>query len=115
MSRRALVAFGTKQGFTAEMAETLGESLQQSSLDVDVRPTAEVTQLDGDVAVIAGSSVNHDQWHKDGLEFLERFELDLVRKPTSIFSGGPNPDEREHADASVVRAAARPTTLPPKG
>ena len=41
-----LVAYGSKMGGTAGIAELIGDALTDAGLQADVRPVAEVSQLD---------------------------------------------------------------------
>lgn len=112
MQSRVLVAFASKHGSTAEIAQAIGEALTDMGFAVDVRPAREVRALDEYSAVIVGSAVQMGRWQSDALEFLKRFERDLAARPTWLFSSGPTGGAVE-ADAAVARAAASPDAVPP--
>lgn len=112
MHTRVLVAFASKHGSTAEIAQAIGEALTDAGFAVDVRPAREVRALDDYSAVIVGSAVQMGGWLSDALAFLKRFERDLAARPTWLFSSGPTGGSSE-ADAAVARAAASPEAVPP--
>ena len=109
---KALVAFASKHGSTAEIAQAIGDTLNELGLSADVRPAREVQTLDGYKAVIVGSCVEIGRWQGDALAFVKRFERELQARPTWLFSSGPTGGSRE-ADAAVARAAASPEAIPP--
>ena len=55
--KKTLVAYGTKYGATAEIAEKIGEVLRQAGLPTDVLPADHVHDLAGYQAVVLGSGV----------------------------------------------------------
>ncbi|MBN2409836.1 MAG: flavodoxin, partial [Candidatus Aminicenantes bacterium] len=57
MDVRVLVAYGTKHGATAEIAERIGRLLRQAGLSVDVHPAARVADITPYKAIILGSAV----------------------------------------------------------
>jgi menaquinone-dependent protoporphyrinogen oxidase len=69
MDGTALVAFATKHGSTAGIAEAVAEPLRQAGLKVDVSPAAQVSALDRYGAVIVGSAVYMNRWQKEGTDF----------------------------------------------
>ncbi len=70
---RVLVAYGSKYGSTARLAEFIGEELKGEGHEVDVvdlrhRPNPEVTNYD---MVVLGSPVFVGKWTKEARRFLE--------------------------------------------
>jgi menaquinone-dependent protoporphyrinogen oxidase len=112
MNGRVLVAFASKHGATAEIAQAIGQAIGETGLAVDVRPAREVRALDEYSAVIVGSAVQMGRWQGDALDFVRRFERDLKVRPTWLFSSGPTGGSAE-ADAGVARALASPDAVPP--
>jgi menaquinone-dependent protoporphyrinogen oxidase len=111
---KTLVAFATKHGSTAEIAETIGMGLRAGGREVDVRPAGEVTDLSAYDAVVVGSAVYMGSWQRDALDFLRRHETELAQIPTWMYSSGPTGGSPE-ADAKVAALAGGSLEVaPPK-
>jgi menaquinone-dependent protoporphyrinogen oxidase len=89
MNKQILVAYATKYGATAEIAEKIGEVLQQAGLQVDVLPADRARDLSNYQAVVLGSAVYIGRWRKEAVEFLKANETLLADKPVWLFSSGP--------------------------
>ena len=89
MNEKVLVAYGSKHGSTAEIAEAIGEAMVEAGLDVEVLSADEVSDLDGYGAVVLGSAVYAGMWQKEAVRFLEANEAALTARPVWIFSSGP--------------------------
>jgi menaquinone-dependent protoporphyrinogen oxidase len=83
------VAYATRYGATAGIAERIGGKLRQAGLEVDVLPVKNVTSLTPYAAAIVGSAVYAGQWRKEAAEFLQSQEAALAALPTWLFSSGP--------------------------
>ena len=89
MKKKILVAYASKQGATAEIAQKIGEIIKNHDLDVEVAPagtTLDPTHFD---AIVLGSAVYYGLWQKDAVKFLKKYENALSKKPTWFFSSGP--------------------------
>jgi hypothetical protein len=62
MKKRILVAYATRAGSTAEIAQAIAETLTARGYAVDVRPVKEKPSLDGCAAVVLGSAVRMGAW-----------------------------------------------------
>jgi menaquinone-dependent protoporphyrinogen oxidase len=89
MDTKVLVAYGTKYGSTAEIAEKIGEVLRQAGFDADVLPANQVKDLAPYGAVVLGSAVYMGQWRREAARFLKANEKVLAERPVWIFSSGP--------------------------
>jgi menaquinone-dependent protoporphyrinogen oxidase len=89
MEHKILVAYGTKYGSTAEIAERIGQVLQQAGLGAEVKPAEQVDSLEDYTAVVLGSAVYAGQWRKEAAEFLTTNETALAERPLWLFSSGP--------------------------
>lgn len=89
MDRRVLVAYATKHGGTAEIAERIGQVLRQAGLSVEVASADRAGDPSGFGAVVLGSAVYVGQWRKEAVRFLKTQESALAGKPLWIFSSGP--------------------------
>ena len=89
MNGKLLVTYASKYSATREIAEKIGNVLQQSGLRADVVPVKEVLGLTGYQAVILGSAVYIARWQKEAAEFLQKNEQTLTQLPVWLFSSGP--------------------------
>jgi menaquinone-dependent protoporphyrinogen oxidase len=90
MDTQVLVAYATKYGSTAEIAEKIGQVLRQAGLRADVLPAQRVKDLSPYQAVILGSAVYMGQWRKEAATFLAANEKALAERPVWLFSSGPS-------------------------
>src|SRR5688500_8503538 len=86
---RVLVAYASKHGSTAEIAQAISEELTRQELEVDCRRADEVKHLDGYDAVVLGSAVYMKRWQADARKLLRRHADELAKRPFWIFSSGP--------------------------
>jgi menaquinone-dependent protoporphyrinogen oxidase len=86
---QVLVAYGTKYGATAEIAERIGEVLRQAGLGTDVRSADRAGDLGSYKAVVLGSGVYIGRWRKEAAKFLKANEAALAGKAVWLFSSGP--------------------------
>jgi menaquinone-dependent protoporphyrinogen oxidase len=87
--KKILVAYATKYGSTAEIAQKIGEVLISSGWDTDVLPVDRVRALDRYEAVVLGSAVYIGKWRKEAVKFLTSNEKMLIDRPVWLFSSGP--------------------------
>lgn len=86
---RVLIAYATKHGATAEIAEKIGQVMRAEDLEVEVLPVAQVRGLEGYGAVVVGSCVYAGRWPREAARFLRAHEAVLRTRPTWFFSSGP--------------------------
>jgi menaquinone-dependent protoporphyrinogen oxidase len=86
---RALVAFASKNGATAEIADVIAETLRSAGVSVDDRPAKDVRSLDGYDAVVLGSAVYMKRWMADARHLFRKHRRELGELPFWIFSSGP--------------------------
>jgi len=89
MEKPVLVAYATKYGATAEIAEKIGEVLREAGLPTDIVPADRVDDLSRYGAVVLGSAVYIGRWRKEAARFLEANEARLAGVPVWLFSSGP--------------------------
>jgi menaquinone-dependent protoporphyrinogen oxidase len=89
MNDKILVAYATKAGATAEIAEAIAEEFRRAGLETDVSQVSAVSSLDGYRAVVVGSAVYFDRWRKEAMNFLRRFKRGLSARPVWLFQDGP--------------------------
>ena len=86
---RVLVAYGSKMGGTAGIAELVGDALTDAGFQADVRPVAEVSRLDRYDAVVIGGALYTGHWHRQARRFVRRHTDTLRERPVWLFSSGP--------------------------
>ncbi len=89
MNDQVLVAYASKYGATAEIAEKISQVLQQSGQQTEVLPAKNVRNLTPYKAVILGSAVYIGAWRKEALKFLQVHDQELAKMPVWLFSSGP--------------------------
>ena len=97
---RVLVAYSSKRGSTAEIAEMIADTLRRSGLDVDCKATNDVTGLDSYDAAVLGSAVYAKRWRGDAKQFLRKHGEALSELPFWVFSSGPVGDPSNAPDPS---------------
>jgi menaquinone-dependent protoporphyrinogen oxidase len=89
MDAQVLVAYATKYGATAEIAEKIGHVIRQAGLAADVLPANRVSDLAHYKAVVLGSAVYVGRWRKEAATFLKANEQLLAGQSVWLFSSGP--------------------------
>jgi menaquinone-dependent protoporphyrinogen oxidase len=90
-----LVAYASKRGSTAEIAETIAATLRREGLDICLKRAEDVASLDGYDAVVLGSAVYMKRWRGDARHFLKKYRKVLKQTPFWVFSSGPVGDPGE--------------------
>lgn len=89
METRVLVAYGTKYGATAGIAEKIGQVLREAGLAVDVKPAGQAGDPAAYGAVVLGSAVYIGRWRKEAARYLKTHEAALAQRPVWLFNSGP--------------------------
>lgn len=89
MPSSVLVAYGTTNGSTAEIAEAVAKVLRKDGLTVDVLPAGSVASAASYEAVVVGGALYAGRWHKDARRFVRRHRRALAGRPLWLFSSGP--------------------------
>jgi menaquinone-dependent protoporphyrinogen oxidase len=107
---RVLVAYATKHGATAEIAEAIRDELGHAGHIVDCLAADRVESIEGYDAVVIGSAVYMKRWRSEARGLLKRHAKDLAERPFWIFSSGPfgaKPDPAWSEPPKTVRQAER--------
>ncbi len=86
---KLLVAFASKYGSTAEIAEVIAKELRMRSYQVDVKQVSEVDRLADYDGFVIGSAVYAGSWMKPAAKFLRANQELLADYPVWFFSSGP--------------------------
>lgn len=89
MAKKILVAYGSRDGATAGIAERIGEVLKKAGFEVDVASAEKAAEPAGYDAVVLGSALYIGQWRKEAANYLTKHEQALAKLPVWIFSSGP--------------------------
>jgi menaquinone-dependent protoporphyrinogen oxidase len=89
LEARILVAYASKYGSTAQIAENIALRLKKAGLDPEVGNVREISSLKRYSAVVLGSAVYAGNWLKEAADFLKKFHADLTKVPVWFFSAGP--------------------------
>jgi menaquinone-dependent protoporphyrinogen oxidase len=84
-----LVAYASKRGSTAEIAETIAATLRREGLGVCLERAEDVQSLDPYDAVVLGSAVYMKRWRGDARHFLKKHRKAFRQTPFWVFSSGP--------------------------
>jgi menaquinone-dependent protoporphyrinogen oxidase len=85
MEDRILVAYATRAGSTAGVAEAIGKTLTDKGHQVDVLPMQSVKDLSPYRAVVAGSAIRGQKWLPEAMQFLQAHRSELSSKPFASF------------------------------
>lgn len=85
MPEKILVAYATRSGATAEVAQHIGRVLSEAGAMVEVCPTKEVDDLQSYRAVILGSAIRAGRWLPEAIRFVERHATALSQLPVAYF------------------------------
>jgi menaquinone-dependent protoporphyrinogen oxidase len=103
--QNVLVAYASKRGSTAEIAEAVADKLRECGLSVDCVPAGDVGTLEPYDAVILGSAVYVSHWPADARHFLRRYADELSGRPFWVFSSGPVGEPGARLDPARVEPA----------
>jgi len=82
---KILVAYASRAGSTAGVAEAISRTLAESGAQVEVRAMHDVTDLVGYQAVVAGSAIQGGQWLPEAMQFIQTHRATLAQKPFTAF------------------------------
>lgn len=105
-----LVAYASKTGAPAEIAEWNGEALRRAGATVDVRPADDVPTLEGFDAVVVGGPLYMGRVLRPIPAFFSRHRAALAEKPVALFlsgtSLGTDDPEAETKGQAIAKSAA---------
>ncbi len=116
---KVLIAYGTKYGSTAKIADYMKEAIEGAGQNVDVidvrkEPGANLSEYP---IVIVGSCIQFGKWMPEALDFLKRHESELSKKRVGLFVScldafgvGDHKDARENYLCKV--ASSHPSIKP---
>jgi menaquinone-dependent protoporphyrinogen oxidase len=82
---RVLVAYASKAGSTAEVAECIGKTIAEAGVAVDVLPVQKVRDIAGYEAVVIGSAARMGRLLPAAVRFARKHARRLAGIPTACF------------------------------
>ncbi len=86
---KLLVAYASKYGSTAEIAEVIGKELGMQNYEVEVKSVDAVGDPTGYDGFVIGSAIYAGGWLKSAADFLRANQELLATRPVWLFSSGP--------------------------
>lgn len=86
---RILIAYASKHGATAQIAERIGSILKDRGMVVDVMAVDHAADLNGYAAIVLGIAVYMGRWRREAVRFLQQHEQTLASRPLWLFTSGP--------------------------
>ena len=86
MTCKILVAYATRTGSTAEVAEAIAQRLCTAGMDTDVRPIADVQDVETYAGIVLGSAVRYASWLPEMQSFLAEHRDRLAERPVAFFT-----------------------------
>ncbi|HEY4752623.1 MAG TPA: flavodoxin domain-containing protein [Candidatus Limnocylindrales bacterium] len=114
---RVLIAYATRHGATAGIAERIADRLRADGLDADAREAREVREAAAYDAFVVGGAAYMFHWLGDATAFVDHHRELLAGAPTWLFSSGPigtdrvDKNGRDVLETTVPREFARLRSL----
>ncbi|WP_255405336.1 flavodoxin domain-containing protein [Sinomonas sp. R1AF57] len=103
-----LVAYASKHGATAAIAERIASTLTAEGLPATARPVGEVDDLTPYDAVVLGSAAYAFHWMREATAFAKHHEAELAQRPVWLFSSGPLGDDKVDKEGRDVLETSEP-------
>ncbi|MGV9452506.1 flavodoxin domain-containing protein [Streptomyces sp. NPDC003635] len=107
MTAKVLVAYGTTNGSTAEIAEAVAAVLTKEGCAARALPASTVNGVTDYDAVVVGGGLYAGRWHKDARRFLRHHRAALADRPLWLFSSGPLDPSASERDIPPVPGVRR--------
>jgi menaquinone-dependent protoporphyrinogen oxidase len=105
---RVLVAYASRHGATAGIAERISADLEAAGLEADLKPVNETGPIDQYDAFDIGSAAYMFHWLKDATRFVKHHRTLLAQRPVWLFSSGPLGTDLVDDQGRDIFEAARP-------
>ncbi|GAA2092663.1 flavodoxin domain-containing protein [Microlunatus panaciterrae] len=103
-----LVAYATRHGSTAGIAERIAAALGTAGVSAEAHPVSEVADLTPYDAFVIGGAAYMYHWLKDATAFVKRHRAELAERPVWLFSSGPLGTDRVDKEGRDVLETGQP-------
>jgi menaquinone-dependent protoporphyrinogen oxidase len=104
MQPEVLIAYVTRSGSTEDIAETMGLTMQETGISVDVKPMVDVESIPENAAVILGAALYVGHFPKEFHRFVAEFKSELANAHPWIFVVGPTEQDPKHFASAEEQA-----------
>lgn len=87
MAGKILIAYATRHGSTAEIAEAIGKELKAAGHSVEVKEMKTVTSVEGYTAIVIGAPMYMAKYI-EAKKFVDRFREKIAGLPVAAFAVG---------------------------
>jgi menaquinone-dependent protoporphyrinogen oxidase len=108
MGRKVLVAYASRTGSTAEVAQTIADELRKQGADVEVRLAKKVRNVRHYDAVIVGGPIRFGKWLPEAEKFVATHQEDLRERSVGVFALALTMREDSLASRAQVRSGLVP-------
>ena len=84
MKKKILVAYASRAGSTAGVAEAIGKSLDERGASVDVEIVDSIKDVSPYDAAVIGSAIR-GKWLPEGMQFIQTHQAELRKIPCAVF------------------------------
>ncbi len=105
---KVLVAYASRHGSTAGIAERIAERLRGSGVDAVAEEVSGVGNISAYDAFVVGSAAYMFKWLKEATRFVKRNARTLEAKPLWLFSSGPTGTDLVDEKGRDIFEAMRP-------
>jgi menaquinone-dependent protoporphyrinogen oxidase len=105
---KVLIAYASRHGSTAGIAERVAAGLREAGLSAEARPVTDVDDVGSYQAVVIGGAAYMFHWLKDATRFVKRHHRVLAERPVWLFSSGPLGTDLVDEEGRDVLESTRP-------
>ncbi|MDD1674254.1 MAG: flavodoxin domain-containing protein [Methanomicrobiales archaeon] len=104
MPARILIAYASRSGSTAEIAQAIGKELESIGMNISVSEIREISSIRGYDAVVIGTPVYMGKPEKTSVQFAACNQEQLQQLPVAVFAVGMAPvDTKVGSVEGVIR------------
>jgi menaquinone-dependent protoporphyrinogen oxidase len=103
-----LVAYASRHGATAGIAERIAEDLRAAGVAAEAHPAHEIRDVSSYDAFVVGAAAYLFHWLKEATTFVRRHRAVLAERPVWLFSSGPLGTDLVDEEGRDVIEASRP-------